>query len=423
MIVTIFAFMGNSINYLEVWYDYFRSYKWKTGQINNEYFKNLDKIYNELKSFFPPKDFIEGNVEPDNWLIHLLANKRYYSVQLITEVAELIRFYRSIDHNESYGLITQNGLINYRQFNEILLELYVNYILRQAGLNPLIGEYYESKKGNKKAQDIYFELSNNNYNVEITKYYDNFADKLYDLSITILRIIGYKVKKSNIKIDELFTGYIGIKNQDAIVISKLKESFKSILKEYFHSFRSGLKVINYKPPKINDDFEIVIQPAYMSTKQNLFDEELKKFPTAIKFNFAPKSFQSQIANFTVNVMYNTNKISKNEDLIKKIQKKITQHKDFSGRTLIVVGIDNILSSFNKGIVPAIRFEEVDRDFIFKALSLKDNDHIILLIFKEAIREQQIIKYLLIGDFNYHAELDSYLAPYFDKKKEGIRYSG
>lgn len=79
-------------DYLEEWKEHFQMIKWRYALQENQYYKNIPYIYEEIKNFFPTRDFQKGSKNSDNWLIHLLANKKLFSVQIVTTIAELLRY-------------------------------------------------------------------------------------------------------------------------------------------------------------------------------------------------------------------------------------------------------------------------------------------------------------------------------------------
>src|SRR6185312_3696183 len=132
------------MNYLEEWYSSLQEFKWKNALINDPHFRNLESLKNELSAFLPESD-LTGSLQQnhDNWLLHILFDKQPNSIFILNEVAELLKYYKSIPGNEAYHLISKGGRINYKGLPERLFEIHVNYLLRSVGLNPEIGHTYQ----------------------------------------------------------------------------------------------------------------------------------------------------------------------------------------------------------------------------------------------------------------------------------------
>lgn len=390
-------------DYLEDWKEHFQLTKWKYALHEDQYYKNIPYIHEEIKSFFPQKDFYKSSNNTDNWLLHLLANKKLFSIQLVTTIAELLRYYKGLDSRESYKIVLKNGLINYREFNEKIFEILVNYILRKVGLTPIINTYYLDRKNNKKEIDICVLLNECSYNVEVTKFYDSFSDKIYDLGLTLKRLVERKDLRKEIRLDELFIGYVAFKKADDDLFGLVKEQLKTKIKEYSHAFKSGSKLIKSISIK-DEDYELIIEPSY-STSLSKYKEHLEKFPYFLEFEFVPKDFHNNRAIFSIRGQTSNTNQYKNDALLEKINKKIFQHRDYPNNLLIAIEIDNILTSHSKGIIPAIRYEEVNINFIRENLNPAN---VVLLIFKEATENTLSMRYIAIGNWDYHRELVQYL---------------
>lgn len=162
-------------NYIEQWYDHMRLLKFEKGYHNNKYFIGLDQIFSELTNFFDTKNFeVNGKIDPNNWLLHILGNKQLNSICVANEIAELIRYFKTLDGSESYRLKNNKGEINFKELQEKLFELYVNHLLSTVGLLPEIGRHYVSTSGHNKEIDMVIKLKDVFYNVEVTKYYDGY---------------------------------------------------------------------------------------------------------------------------------------------------------------------------------------------------------------------------------------------------------
>ena len=185
------------------------------------------------------------------------------------------------------------------------------------------------------------------------------------------------------------------------------------MKEYSHSFKSGSNLIESISIK-EDAYELIIEPSYSTIDYDKYKKHLVQFPYFLEFRFIPKDFHNNRAFFSVRGQTSNTNQYKNEALIDKINKKIYQHKDYPNNLLIAIEIDNILTSHSKGIIPAIRFEEVNVNLILEQLN---NNTVVLLIFKEATTESLIIRHIAIGNWIYHKEL----IPYLKKIDLNIQY--
>ena len=119
-------------NYLIHWKQFVHEEKWKQVKHNDPYYKNYESIYNVLVNFFGKKEFDTTQpVNPNNWIIHILANKQMSSIYLVNEIAELIRYYDTLENKESYALRTKSNKVNYRELREKFFEIYLNYLFHR----------------------------------------------------------------------------------------------------------------------------------------------------------------------------------------------------------------------------------------------------------------------------------------------------
>jgi len=220
------------MNYLDEWYNSLQAFKWKNALLNDPHFRNLERIKNELAAFFPESD-LTGTLQKnhDNWLLHILFDKQPNSIFILNEVAELLKYYKSVPRNEAYHLKSPDGKINYKGLPEKLFELHINYLLRSVGLIPEIGEHY-IVNGNSKEIDILLKFGDQEFNVEVTKYYDAFSEELLTLTTDIVWNLQKIPVKKTLTLDEIFSGYIGFKKRDESVIKKNKQLFNDGTKSF-----------------------------------------------------------------------------------------------------------------------------------------------------------------------------------------------
>lgn len=389
------------MNILESWKEFALLEKWKRVKHDDPYFSSIRQIYEELSEFFNKEDFDVTNISSLNWLAHILYNKQRSSIWLINEIAELIRYFRTLDNNKAYGLITKRNKINYRELREKLFELYINYTLKKVGLNPEIGQQYYDSKGNVKTIDIYLSFQGLNYNIETTNLYDHVADELFGLTMFIQRKIYEKSNNKNIKPEELFSGYFAFKKLDADLIKNQKQLFEKSIKDYFHSFRyTPDNTIKQLAKTKNDNFEFVLESSFLEKYNTEYDKFINQFPASIKFKLF-RDFPSHRITADVKFSIREEIKVKNELLFNKIVAKIKQHRDYKGKILIVIEISNVFSTHHKESKLAIKKKNINIPKIKEALN---KNVMALLVFKELGSSYMKYDHLSIFNDNQHVEL-------------------
>jgi hypothetical protein len=383
-----------------------RDYKWKKVLREHPLFINLDKLKEELESFFDAADFDQGaKIDPDNWFLHILSNHTPNSICIINETAELIKYLRTIENAKVYHFRTNDGLVNYKALQEKLYEVHINYLFYVAGLNPKIGESYLSKSGNIKEIDILLNVGHDTYNVEITKFYDGFKEELLALTTDILSYLHQITIKRELKLHEMFSGYFAFKVRDERVIKKNKPLFGTRIKQLLHGYRGQKEAVILFPAKVTEpDYEFNLEPTFNKHYEESYNDLLKPFRGSIRFritaNLKTNRFLAEAkAECTENVD------DANKRLLKKIKEKINQHKNCTYKLLIVIGIEQMFSSHYKSRALPIHKKDVDEKGIHNLIRGKA---VVWLVFKEMQPLGVRYEVMTLGSTLYHSEMIEYL---------------
>ncbi|HZW69709.1 MAG TPA: hypothetical protein VFF57_02490 [Hanamia sp.] len=382
------------MNYLEEWYSSLQEFKWKNALINDPHFRNLESLKNELSAFLPESD-LTGSLQQnhDNWLLHILFDKQPNSIFILNEVAELLKYYKSIPGNEAYHLISKGGRINYKGLPERLFEIHVNYLLRSVGLNPEIGHTYQVG-ANTKEIDILFKFGNTVFNVEATKYYDAFSEELLSLTSEILWKLQAMPVKRTLTMDEIFSGYIGFKKRDDNVVKKSKQLFYDGTKSFIHGYRSVKNTtIQHPEKKETEDFVFHIEPTFTHNYEKEYDKVLEDLPGYIKFRIAV-DLQANTYIATIRASTKSSIEDGNLRLVKKIKEKLAQHKHYQGKLMIFIAIEQVFSSFNNNRAIPIRQKNIDADAIHRVIRGKAT---VVLLFKELTRNGISYQKMILGN--------------------------
>lgn len=402
------------MNFLDDWYSSLQQFKWKNALINDPHFRNLERIKNELADFLPESDLTASlQQNHDNWLLHILFDKQPNSIFILNEVAELLKYYKSIPGNEAYNLRSQNGRINYKGLPEKLFEIHVHYLLRSVGLNPEIGHSYVVAL-NTKEIDILMKFGGREFNVEVTKYYDAFSEELLSLTTDIIWNLQRISKKRTLTLDEIFSGYIGFKKRDDTIIKKNKQLFYDGTKSFIHGYRSAKnETITHPAKKETDQFIFHIEPTFTNNYETKYDRLLANLPGFIKFRIAA---DLQTNTYIANISASTKSSIEdgNRRLITKIKEKLMQHKYYQGHLIIFVAIEQIFSSFNNNRAIPIQQKDVDAPAIHKVIQGKAS---VVLLFKELKMNGISYQKMILGNRAEYDELFNVLL----KINPAIRY--
>lgn len=380
-------------NYIEQWYDHMRLLKFEKGYHNNKYFIGLDQIFSELTNFFDTKNFeVNGKIDPNNWLLHILGNKQLNSICVANEIAELIRYFKTLDGSESYRLKNNKGEINFKELQEKLFELYVNYLLSTVGLLPEIGRHYVSTSGHNKEIDMVIKVKDVFYNVEVTKYYDGYKEALVDLGqnvILILRKIGDKYR---VQPHEMLSGYFAFHSRDATAIKLNKAEFESKVGKLIKSFRVGQGIISVPAKKVTPKFESELESTY-SDNYKRYPSILEGFNANVSFAMTWQ-FGNNHYHIETDVQIREEIKEANKRLLEKISKKLDQHRESPYKLLIVIGIEELFSSHEKSRAIPIRKENINSESIHGLLK---NRAVLWLIFKQYNHKGVEYKSVIFGN--------------------------
>lgn len=390
------------MNFIDGWFEEMQLIKWGRVLHNDAYFRNLDAIKAEIDGFFPKEDFNKkDHINPDNWLLHIFANKQDGSIYIVNETAELIRYLRKLSDQESYHLKNNNGKINYKSLQEKLYEIYVRYLFDSFGLKSNNGQSYSSNSGNVKEIDLLLTIDGEAYNVEITKFYDVFKEGLLALTEDIVRKLTATIVKRVMTHDELCSGYFAFKARDEALIKKNKQLIGVQIKKFLHGYRSSSNNTLAYPSKIEtDEFEFELESMFNNHYDNKYDQYLSSFPGSIKFRISG-DVQTKQAHVEAIAICKESAKDQNIRLQNKIKEKLKQHRDSPYPLLIVIGIEQIFSTHAKNRTIAIRRNEINIESIHKIISHKA---ILLIIFKEVNNKGINYQRMILGDGIQHANL-------------------
>lgn len=378
--------------------------KWKRADHNSAYFQNVGVIYDVLKAFYGYNEFDVSKGNSGNWIFHIVANRQTYSLILLSEHVELLRYLDTIPTDQFKTIRNREGQVNHREINERLFEVYVSYILSKSGLRTYFDRFYTDKLNNTKPIDVLVELNSTTYNVEVTKFYDPYKEELLSLGRQFA-IRAYQLgQKRQVNIDELFSGYIAFRKKSLQSLKPLVALFNKKVKEHFHNFKRPENQTIRAVPKIsNDDFEFLIEPTYLD-RFNDYNNLLKHFYGFMKFRLRCDISTMKVT-WDVAAEINSDMSELNEQLIRKIEEKINQHRAYAGNKLIVIGIESVPSTHRKGSALPIGKNEVDIKSVNAVLK---QDTLVLIIFKETKVDSILFDRLIVGDKNHHHEIIKYL---------------
>ena len=360
---------------LEDWYDSLLAYKWNNGLLNDPHFRNITALKDEIRAFFPDGELsLTLSDFHDNWFAHVLKDQQPNSIYLVSELAELIRFYRTLPNREVYQLFQKSGKLNYKGLQERFFEVQVNYLLTSVGIAPELGHRYqiretkiengiETEIEKDKEIDLLFKFEGREFNVEATKYYDAFKEELLSLGTDIIEEIGKVTVQRTLTIEEAFCGYIGFKRNDERLIRKNKQLIKQGIKDFLHGYRSAKnETIIHPGKKETDDYVFHIEPEFTGNFERKYDALLKSCAAAIKFKITA-DLQTSRYNILVRALASYSIADANKRLLHKISEKLKQHRHYTHQRIIVIAIEELFTSFHKGRALPIAQNQLDENAI------------------------------------------------------------
>lgn len=376
------------------------SEKWRRADHTSPYFSKVSLIYDELKDFYGIEQFENTSSNSESWIFHIVANLQTYSLLLLSEHAELLRYLKNIPGGQYVSLRTRSGKVNHREVNERLFEVYVRYVFSKMGLQTFSDHSYLGVHGQRKPIDVLLKLDGLEYNVEVTKFYDPYKEELLSLGRQFAIRAFQFGQTRQIHIDELFSGYVAFRRKSLASLKPLAALFNEKVKEHFHNFKRPENQTIRSVPKIsNDDFEFVIEPTYLNRFEG-YNDVLKGFFGFMKFQLRV-DINTMKVTWDVATEINSDLVQLNDQLIKKVLEKVDQHKTYKGNKLIVIGIESVPSTHKKGSALPINKSDVD---VSKVRSVLKTDTLVLIIFKEIKVDSILFDRLIIGDADEHYQL-------------------
>jgi hypothetical protein len=404
------------INYLQQWYDAMTSLKWRKLYHDERLFLNLSAIKKEIELFFEPQDFIgDGkSLNPKNWLLHVLHDKQPGAIAIVAELAELLRYMRLSGAGDFYKFRSKNGKINHAGLEEKMFEVYIGYLFYMTGLIPKVGQCYISKAGNPKEIDLLLSINGEEYNIEVTKYYDGFQNELLSLSKHIARTMAELQKKKNIQRYEMLSGYIAFKTRSIDAIKENKTTFQNRIGNFLHGFRGQKGTSILINSKINrPDYDFDLESAFTDNYDRKYESMLKHHLASIRFK-TDYDVSSGAMQCTEQIIYQPTVNDNQQRLEEKIREKLQQHRDAPQRLLIVIGIEEMFGSYDKSPAMAVQMEKIDEQAINNLIRGKAA---VMLIFRKLEPNGLVIhKKLFANDLN-----DSALIEYLLKIIPTIHY--
>jgi len=384
------------INVLNTWRDNINRFRWRNGLLFDRDLSNIQPVYEEILSFFPIGDFFEP-IRKEFWFANLMTDLKYYPI--VYEIAELLKYHRSENLELNYPLKNKLGTIEYQHLRERLFELYIRYIFNDIVVTDQTQTSYANSSGHQKPIDVLIAIDDETYNIEVTKYYDPFYEGLAEISFQVREYLNLRNSKMDVRLDQIFSGYVGFKKENLSDIGIIKNSLEKTIKSHLNSFLSSSKTIKPVEKISSANYEFSIKPSYFFQSEAEIETIARDYPFFISIISTP-NFQTNTVDFKLkgNLAIDTKR--QNELLIKKIKEKIKQHKDYHGRKLIVIGIDNIHTIDSKGLLPAIKKSHVDVKRISPHLP---PETVVLIIFRNCISR---VRYegLIVGNSEYHKPL-------------------
>lgn len=331
-------------NLFDDWKDFILKEKWEKGLMSEPIFKKVETIYQTLTEFFPQKDFDRKNFKKENWLAYILASKNLSSLFQLNEIYELINYFNGLDEPEQNAFrlrIKKDNSINYKEFRNILFEIFVNYHLYNSGLNPKCTDSYLNEKGASKPLDSSFIFNNKKYIIECTKVYSAKFEAFWEFANRIALKFKNRGIKQKIYTDEMVSGYIGLKTDKNLKtnLNQAEQEFNKLLKKYFHSFNDKNKeFIQLFEPVENENYVVCVEPDFLNKYENEYSNLPSKFDYYLKFQTRATNIIQGIAKANIFIHITHKKVS--QFISQKVKEKIKQHKSSSAHRIIFIEIEN-----------------------------------------------------------------------------------
>ncbi|RFP66464.1 hypothetical protein D0N36_03710 [Hymenobacter lapidiphilus] len=311
---------------LQEWKENVGVKKFKLGKPLDEPYKFNTVVESILRAFFHPRDYVVGTkkFDDENYLVYLLSSDKEQDIYLVNELALLILYAK--DHTPHILIKSKKGYISHANLSNLLFEVYIDRFLTSNNIQTISTVSYTDSNGNNKPLDNYFEFSGNKYLVECCRVDEPINKSMLQISEYLItafatsKIVDYK----------MFRGHIRFKTNKALSdsIDRAKGMIWQLYKNYLQCFNTqGLTI--YIPQKYqSDEFDIEILPYHLGTSHEQEVEDKKDVYKAII------SFHTEIDPTDVRrgqVVITGMKIHPieraNQNLLSKVQGKISQHKD------------------------------------------------------------------------------------------------
>jgi hypothetical protein len=365
--------------------DDLRLVRWKADSLETTYSTYSLAIAHYLLHFFDVEDFaITNRYNTDNWLYPILLNRHGVTNFVIGEMAELLAY---IYHTESQKLTKfrnrRNNRIVYRQLGENLFECYVEYLLDGAGFKVKEPGGYVQRQGRNKEVDVMFEFEGEIYNVEATLLHNPFKDQTLNLTTQLTSRLAHIFERNRLTLDEYFSGYIGVKAAGNGVFTGIYDRTISDIDEYITACRNIRDNTIYAPKCIdNERYRLQLDSVYFDHYNNLYESVSHEYPAFIKFRLYG-DIQKNMLSIEAAVSLRESTHDVNAKIQAKVKQKVRQHRDYTGKRIIVIGADEIFNPYSRDTLSA-----VDKDLIdFDALSALLRPGIILWLIFRSYRDQ------------------------------------
>ncbi|MCE7044390.1 hypothetical protein [Dyadobacter sp. CY312] len=161
-------------------------------------------------------------------------------------------------------------------------------------------------------------------------------------------------------------------------------------------------------PRDNENYRLQIDTAYLNHYDSLYESVSTQYPAFFKFRLYG-DIEKNLLSIEGAVSLKETDQDVNKRIQGKVKEKVTQHRDFKGKRIIAIGIDEIFNPYSRDTISA-----VDKGLInFDALSALLRPGIILwLIFRSYKNQGRAFKASIL----YHKIADKSIATALEKVK-------
>ncbi|MEW2922161.1 hypothetical protein AB1A65_11870 [Muricauda sp. ANG21] len=382
--------------------------KWNTVQHTEKIFseKFINEKINIIKSFFhaddltpPSKNSISNFsiTNPSNlWIIFLLKQRNMGSYELLIQICEVIEFFLEKDPEYlTLKLLQSDGRINKKAFRNDFFEVWLNYWLYQQKIKVDLKKCYRNDTNPySEGFDSAFITDENKYIVECLKL-QSWNEEVWELSYQMIRNVYIWQEKLSRTSQPFFDSFTILAEPNAIIHDggvELRKHLKQFIKNkeelYISSSQSFSKIFIFKNDNSND---IAIEKSIKNKNRvklvtKFVGYEAKDVKGNILIDFDPKSVEEKVF-FNISAESKLIRSPKKfeEHLIKKVKKKIAQHRDRLNHQKLIIAIE--LETFNG--LTAFPIKTIENFENLKKLT--SNKISILVFFKNSQGENLEIK--------------------------------